>query len=99
MQRTTTIHPRRPRFVAYAALLALTLFQLGFAIHQGEHAVAELGQNCALCAHYHDSDPALAPAEAVPIASPAGEALPFGQQALDYVSNRYPTRVRAPPTA
>ena len=99
MHRTTTIQPRRPRLAAYAALLALTLFQLGSAIHQGEHAVTELGQNCVLCAHYHDADPALAQAEASTISSPAGQALPPETHSPDHVSHRYPTRVRAPPTA
>ena len=43
---------QRPGIVAYAALFALALFQLGFALHAGEHSVTELAEPCGLCVGY-----------------------------------------------
>lgn len=83
----------------YAALLALALFQLGFASHQGEHGTADLNDTCPACSVYDQFDdvpPATAAVANLTLATMATVAKPAIEQ-----STRQPRgfRVRAPPSA
>jgi siderophore synthetase component len=93
----TNKHAERPRLAAYAALLALALFQLGFATHQADHAVTELGETCAACAHYNDADAALAPAEPAPLLLQADPFVPAPPALARAVTALYSSPIRAPP--
>jgi hypothetical protein len=89
---------RRPRLAAYAALLAIALFQLSFAMHQAEHTVDKLGETCVVCSHFHDFGPVSEPADLPSPAPIAGAAIPT-PPAAEFETHRYPIHVRAPPFA
>ncbi|HSG58890.1 MAG TPA: hypothetical protein VLA06_05115 [Woeseiaceae bacterium] len=93
----TNKQAKRPRLAAYAALLALALFQLGFATHQVDHAVTELGETCAACAHYNDADAALAPAGPAPLLPQADPFAPLPPALARAAAAPYSSPIRAPP--
>jgi hypothetical protein len=89
---------RRPRPAAYVALLAFALFQLGFALHQAEHAVADLDESCIACSYFNGVAPAPAAAEVQVTAALADPVLPAPTVVANLV-HRYPIHARAPPFA
>lgn len=91
------IRVSRPGLAAYAALLALALFQLGFAMHQAEHAAADLGDFCVLCSHYDNIDKTLVAAQVHDIALSTERIVPALPSLGSHVAGLYPNKVRAPP--
>ena len=90
---------KRPGLIAYAVLFALALFQLGFAVHQGEHAASDIAETCSICAHYdqHDDVPfvadAAAPIEPAMRSALPAEALLPGRATCTFFQSRAPPTI------
>ena len=54
----------RPSALAYAALLALGLFQLAYANHDSQHALGDVAETCDVCVHL--DQPGSAPTDTTP---------------------------------
>ncbi len=79
-------------------MLALGLFQLGFAFHQSDHNATDLLDSCSICTHYDQFDDAPLTATAVAATQPVAR-----ESRVSLVTDREsalfrPYHSRAPPT-
>ncbi len=89
----------RTHLLGYAVLMALLLFQVGYASHLDEHAIGEKVDNCELCIQLENNsnavtaEPAASPPTTLKYTLPAAD--------IDRIRYRYVAsfRARAPPSA
>ena len=89
---------RLTRCLGHAVLVALLLFQVGYASHLDEHAIGDTVESCEYCLQLDNQDDSIAPGPAPFALTPRKDALPAA--GLYRIGHQYlPTcRARAPPS-